>query len=188
MAGRTHIVDAHPADTAARIKLGADLRAAREAAGMSRRAFAQHMGRAKGSIQALEERCYWTVRTLQWWARGLDLRFTWTIKGLPPLRPDALSAMYAAAKPASPDAADAYARAALVNDMKRARLAARLLQSDLARKLRITTDAVTRQERIEDNLDLAAAQRHIRGCGGWLALHLTPPPAAGEQLPGEAAA
>jgi hypothetical protein len=174
--GRTRIPDLHPDDAAARLRLGVALVVARQTAGLTRPAFGAQVGRAKGSIQKLEGRGYWTVGTLQWWARGLQLRFGWTIRDLPPLQPDVLADVYAAKTTGRPELVDAYARAALVNDMRRARIAAGLTLEQLAARLGVSTDSVIRAERVEDNLDIASAQRHIRGCGGSLDLHLHPVP------------
>jgi len=172
--GGSRVADVHPDDTTARLRVGEQLLAVRTSLGLSRQAAAARGGRSKASIQSMELRGYWTVGTLQRWARWLDHRFTWTLHLPFELEPDALAVMYAAKTIGAPETVDAYARAGLVNDMRRAREAAGLTQKQLGQRLGVSLDTINRAERIEDNLDLAAAQRHLRGCGGWLEPRIEP--------------
>ncbi|MEU3455657.1 helix-turn-helix transcriptional regulator [Micromonospora sp. NPDC006766] len=172
--GGSRVPDYHPDDRTNRLRVAAELVAVRKQAGLSWYSFGAKVGRAKATVQSMEERGYWTVGTLQRWARWLDHRFVWTLHLPYALAPDALADMYAAKITGTADVVDAYARAGLVNDMRRAREGAGLTQKQLGERLDVSHDTICRAERIEDNLDLAAAQRHVRGCGGWLEPRIEP--------------
>ena len=178
-AGR--FADLHPADRDARRTLIGELRQLRVDAGLTHRAVARLMGwrSPNGALSNIERGDNWRLRTLQELARLYGRQLRVDIGAPVPDDGDPLAAMYAAVRPTTPAVADELARARLVNDLVRIRVAAGWTLERLGAAIGVTPTAVQLWEQGTDGLMVAPAQRYGRAIGAPLTFRLVSLPGSG---------
>jgi len=160
--------DLDPDDARRRSELIDQLRAAREAAGLSRRNVADRLGVTAPNINAIEGRTTWQARVIARYARALGRRIEWQLEDLTiPDDDDVMALIIAAGDTSTPDRADRVAWRALCNDLVRIRRATYSVV-DMAQRIGIHENAVHHWESHPDGSSIITAQRHARGLGGRL--------------------
>jgi transcriptional regulator with XRE-family HTH domain len=164
------VVDLHPDDTAARQRLGDQLRDARRAAGLSQRDLAARLGVVHSAVVAVEANTSWRMSTLRRWARGLDMELLAHPAGMPelPTEVKALAAMVTA-----DDRGDRFAVAALVAEITFARETLGLTKAEMGRRLGVAARGVSAIENgARGDIMVVTAQRMWRVLDGALVLEL----------------
>ncbi len=168
--------DLHPDDTVARDQLAGRLRRIREGRRISQRGLADMLDIDHTNASGLELRRTWKIRTVQRWARVLGYRLDLGITGgvVVPDDGDALAAVYAAQQPTTEDAEDLLDLRALINDVRRIRIASGITLAEMGRRLGCGPSSVSHREADPDGAMLVSAQRYVRALGGALRVELEP--------------
>lgn len=191
MAGR--IEDLHPDDYTARIAIRTQLRAIREATGLSQRDMKELLGLDQGQVSKMERTGVDQSKTatIARWARALGYRLTLTPTGFPPparRRPDStnpvaatLAALVETYNVGAFGGADGWLAARTLHDLVGIRIACSVSPAQLARVLGISEQSVILTDRGTGDNQLVMLQRYARGIarasrhqGGYLAAGLEP--------------
>jgi DNA-binding XRE family transcriptional regulator len=167
--------DLDPDDAVRREHLIDELRAAREALGLSRSDLADLLGVTTPNIHAIEKRTTWQARTIARYARALRSHIEWFLDDLElPDDGDVMAVIIAAGDTSTPERADRVAWRGLCNDLVRIRRAT-CSAVEMGRRLGIHENTVHHWEANPDGSSVIAAQRHARGLAGRLSwrLHTT---------------
>lgn len=169
-------VDLHNDDLTARLLLIGELRASREARGISTAELDAALGVAQGTNKALERRTSWEARTIQRYARALGRRLTFTINNIC-IPDDVTAVVLAAGDTSTPERVDRVHWRVTCHQLQLARRA-RFTAVAMAARLGVTENAVHHWEANPDGSSLISGQRMARALDGWLGWDLTDSPAS----------
>lgn len=157
-------VDLHPDDRAARLALRDELIKARQAQHLTQADVARRLGVRENTIGALELGESWRMSRIQRLAWAARRRIVFRVADLDGAFTEGIDLF----RPADAEKADVWDQAALIDDMVSARIAARVTQIELGRRLGIAGKVVSTIERHKSGLLLITPQRYLRALGGRL--------------------
>jgi DNA-binding XRE family transcriptional regulator len=170
---RTH-PDLHPDDRANRDHIAAELRAVREAAGMTMSDLGALLGCTKANVSAMENSREWRFMILAGWGRAVDRRVILTITGRPiPDDGDPLASIYANQHPTDRQSVDRLMLRSTLNDLLRVRRQ-HMSADEVAARLGCGPTAVYWREDNPDGASLLAVQRYARAVGCQVTASLIP--------------
>lgn len=170
-------VDLHPDDLSTRLLLVDELRAGREALGISTTELDAAFGVAEGTSKAMERRTSWEARTTQRYARAVGRRLTFVIHDVP-IPDDDITALVLGSADTTTQQRQDHVHWRIICHQLRAARRAQLTAVAMAARLGVTENAVHHWENNPDGSSIISAQRHARALGGWLGWDLTRAPAA----------